>query len=340
MLIRKPIVLPAGVSSVTVSVAVDNDVEVYWNGVAFGSATHDFCPAYNDFVFTVPSILVFAGTNVLSVEGIDRGGQSFLDVTVTANVGGPPPAGPPTVAGVAPNDGSIVGGESVTVTGTNFTSSSTAAFGGVMAQSTTFQSSTQLVAVTPATTGPGIVDVTVTNDLGTSAPNASDLFTYDTGTYGASAGTQTLWLESCDDSGCVPWSFPVISQLGVQWKISGMNTPSPFFTITDDLVSTDVQGGRGYNIAGAEAKATLPGVRHYEGSTLSDSLGLTPTPANGNPDDAFTGGSTTPNVDPGHYINPGVCTSLLATGTADWYGVVTFSYGVSWSLGPLGSLTC
>jgi len=95
ILIRKPIVLPAGASSVTVSVAVDNNVNVYWNGTLVGSATHEFCPAYNDFVFTVPNNLLGAGTNLLAVEGIDTGFESFLDVSVAGNVGVSPTLGNP-----------------------------------------------------------------------------------------------------------------------------------------------------------------------------------------------------------------------------------------------------
>jgi Trypsin-like peptidase domain len=87
MLLRKPIPLPAGTNGVTVGVAVDNDVDVYWNGTLVGSATHEFCPAYNDFAFSVPDNLLVAGSNLLAVRGIDRGDQTFLDVTVTGNFG-------------------------------------------------------------------------------------------------------------------------------------------------------------------------------------------------------------------------------------------------------------
>ena len=86
ILVRKQVVLPAGASGVTIGIAVDNDARVYWNGIFVGSATHEGCPAYNDFVFPVSNFLLNEGTNLLAVEGIDRGFQSFLDVTVAGNV--------------------------------------------------------------------------------------------------------------------------------------------------------------------------------------------------------------------------------------------------------------
>jgi Putative Ig domain len=91
MLLRKPISLPVGTSGVTVGVAVDNDVEVYWNGMLVGSASHENCPAYNDFAFPVPDRLLVSGSNLLAVRGIDRGDQTFLDVTVTGNGGAAQP---------------------------------------------------------------------------------------------------------------------------------------------------------------------------------------------------------------------------------------------------------
>lgn len=84
ILLRKAISLPAGTSGVTVNVAVDNDINVYWNGTQVGSATHDGCPAYNDFAFSVPDNLLASGSNLLAVEGIDRGAESFIDVSVSA----------------------------------------------------------------------------------------------------------------------------------------------------------------------------------------------------------------------------------------------------------------
>lgn len=85
ILLRKQVSVPAGATNVTVSVAIDNDIEAaYWNGHLIGSASHDFCPSRDAFSFQVPAGDVSTATNALAVEGVDRGSESFLDVTVTA----------------------------------------------------------------------------------------------------------------------------------------------------------------------------------------------------------------------------------------------------------------
>jgi hypothetical protein len=83
MLLRKGIDLPAGTSGVRVSIAVDNDANVYWNGTLVGSATHGGCPSYNDYEFSVPDSLLVAGSNVLAIQAIDTGVESFVDASVS-----------------------------------------------------------------------------------------------------------------------------------------------------------------------------------------------------------------------------------------------------------------
>src|SRR6516164_2228845 len=73
----------------------------------------------------------------------------------------------PTVTGVSPSFGPPGGGTVVTITGTNFASGATVAFGGNAATPVTFVSSTELQAPSPG--GTGKVDVTVTTGGGTSA---------------------------------------------------------------------------------------------------------------------------------------------------------------------------
>lgn len=73
--------------------------------------------------------------------------------------------GDPTVSGISPASGSVNGGTSVTINGTNFQSGAAVLFGNTAASSVTFVSSTQLRAITPAHTA-GTVDVRVTNPDG------------------------------------------------------------------------------------------------------------------------------------------------------------------------------
>jgi hypothetical protein len=81
-----------------------------------------------------------------------------------------------TVASVSPSIGSINGGTSVTITGTNFTTGATVSFGGVPATNVTVNSPTSITATTP-THAAGAVDVTVANSVSQSA-TLSGGFTY------------------------------------------------------------------------------------------------------------------------------------------------------------------
>jgi hypothetical protein len=68
----------------------------------------------------------------------------------------------PTVTAIAPATGPVVGGASVTITGTNFAAGATVTIGGLPARSVTVVSPTTIVAVT-ATHAAGVTDVVVTN---------------------------------------------------------------------------------------------------------------------------------------------------------------------------------
>jgi Cu-Zn family superoxide dismutase len=87
VLVRRRIDLPRGTSAVRIGIAIDNDVVVYWNGVRVGSLVHEFCPERDSLVVNVPDGRVQAGTNVLAVRGVDRDGESLLDIRVSAVVG-------------------------------------------------------------------------------------------------------------------------------------------------------------------------------------------------------------------------------------------------------------
>jgi len=90
----------------------------------------------------------------------------------------------PTVAGVSSSVGPLSGGNTVTVTGTNFTGTPRVHFGSTPATNVTVTSATTLTATAPA--GSGTVGVTVTNSAPTgvsgsgptSPTSSSDLYTY------------------------------------------------------------------------------------------------------------------------------------------------------------------
>jgi hypothetical protein len=83
----------------------------------------------------------------------------------------------PTVTGVSPNTGTAAGGETVTITGTGFTTAYSVYFGGVEATSFTVNSDESITVATPPGTA-GTVDVTVANFGGTSLTGMADQFTY------------------------------------------------------------------------------------------------------------------------------------------------------------------
>jgi hypothetical protein len=84
---------------------------------------------------------------------------------------------PPTVTSVSPGTGGV--GTSVSISGTNFIAVSAVQFGGVNASSYTVNSENSITATVPAApSGTGIVNVTVTTTVGTSAITGADQFTY------------------------------------------------------------------------------------------------------------------------------------------------------------------
>jgi alpha-tubulin suppressor-like RCC1 family protein len=84
----------------------------------------------------------------------------------------------PHITGVSPTIGRVDGGTTVTITGNHLSGATAVKFGSVEASSFTVNSEgTSITAVTPAE-GAGVVDVTVTNAIGTSPTSSADRYTY------------------------------------------------------------------------------------------------------------------------------------------------------------------
>ncbi|MGX7760475.1 IPT/TIG domain-containing protein [Streptomyces angustmyceticus] len=113
------------------------------------------------------SFTVVSDTHITAVA---PAGTGTVQVTVT-NPGGTSNgisytyALAPTLSGISPNQGPTSGGNTVTLTGTNFTGTTTVTFGSTPAISFTVVSPTQITAVVPAATA-GPVAVTVTTPGG------------------------------------------------------------------------------------------------------------------------------------------------------------------------------
>jgi hypothetical protein len=133
----------------------------------------------------------------------------------------------PTVTSISPANGPVAGGTNVTITGSNFTIGSTVHFGGNRGMNFVFNSSTRATVFAPP--GRGIVDVTVTNDVATSATSAADRYTYRPASHdfnsdgfsdivwGDGNGDLTLWLMN----GAAISSTGVFVGLPSTWSIVG-----------------------------------------------------------------------------------------------------------------------
>ncbi|MGW2694961.1 IPT/TIG domain-containing protein [Streptomyces sp. NPDC001296] len=112
---------------------------------------------------TVPAGTVAGSVSVsVTTAGGTNNGLSYTYVDV------------PTITTVSPSSGSTSGGTAVTITGTNFTSTTSVTFGGTAAPFTV-TSATTINAFTPSGTA-GAVDVVVTNPAGAATAVAG--FTY------------------------------------------------------------------------------------------------------------------------------------------------------------------
>lgn len=103
-------------------------------------------------------------TYELKVTVVDSNGveTSSSLTTFTLDLPAPPPADPPVIVSIVPDEGPEQGGTAVTITGTDFDAAATVTIGGVAATSVIVVNSTSITAVTPAGTV-GAADVVVTH---------------------------------------------------------------------------------------------------------------------------------------------------------------------------------
>ncbi len=126
----------------------------------------------------VTSFVVNSDTQITAVAPVGTAGTARVTVTVPGATSAPNTLytyiSPPTLTNLSPVTGSTIGGQTVTLTGTNLSLASSVTFGGVSAASFTVNSATQITATAPALSA-GQVGVVVTTPGGSAT--AATLFT-------------------------------------------------------------------------------------------------------------------------------------------------------------------
>ncbi len=84
LILRKWFDLPTGVAELKVKVAIDNDIQVFINGVdvSRGVQQSENCAVRDRFIFSVPGDLIKSGRNLIVVMAVDRGGLTYVDLSV------------------------------------------------------------------------------------------------------------------------------------------------------------------------------------------------------------------------------------------------------------------
>lgn len=137
--------------------------------------------------FTSGSAVTIGGTQATNVVFVNSstltattpaGAQGLVDVTVTTVNGsgtlkqGFAYLGPPTITRISPSSGPSIGGNTINLHGSSFTSSTQITIGGVPASNITLIDSTRIAATVPPNAIGNTVAVVATNDNGTSTFNS------------------------------------------------------------------------------------------------------------------------------------------------------------------------
>jgi len=150
---------------------------VTFTGTGFADVNKVLFSSYFDLAtaYTVSSDTQLSATSPAFVDGV-------VGIVVLNEMGGATDPflydATPTISGISPSAGGTAGNDVVTITGTGFTDVSRVSFGQSVAAAYTTTSDGQIVATSPEE-GAGVVDITVTNVVGTSSDVPADQFTYD-----------------------------------------------------------------------------------------------------------------------------------------------------------------
>ena len=211
----------------------------------------------------------------------------------------------PSVTGLSPGSGSTAGGTAVTMSGSNFASSSTVNFGASGATGVTVVSPNQIDAVSPPGSA-GTVDVTVTTPAGTSATSSADQFAYVTPPLAVTTTTlptgrigQTYSATLTASGGTTPYT----------WSISNGALPAGLSLAT----ATGVISGTPTGTSGTTSFTVMVADSSSPVQNATQALSITLAPAGS----AYMALSPTRLLDTrstGQTLGPGVSLNLTVTG--------------------------
>ena len=179
----QPIVAIMGIAPTVTSVSPMEGIETGGTSVTINGSGFTNVAAVQ---FGTQNAASFKVNSPNSITAVSPKGSGTVDITVTTSVtktAATPAdrftyAQRPTVTKISPKSGPEKGGTVVTITGTNFTSESTVAFGSIPATNVKMISPTEMVATSPEEAAGVTVNVIVKNVGGTSGVSSEDKFTY------------------------------------------------------------------------------------------------------------------------------------------------------------------
>ncbi len=162
-----PTVGTSGITAIIWGTGFSGTMDVYFDGTKLSSSKVTV-NGPTKMTVTVPS-----GTDGETVEvyvANDCGSSGTVDFEYDKSL--------PTIKSLSKNAGTPDGGNTITITGTHFTSSATVTFGSTASDDVTYVSSTSLKAEVPSGTEGETVDVYVTTTAGDSANTPADDYAY------------------------------------------------------------------------------------------------------------------------------------------------------------------
>jgi hypothetical protein len=242
------------------------------------------------------SFTVISSTSIVATSPPQTWGTSQVDIQVTTPSGtsatgsadkfSTTTGSAPSISAVSPNSGTMVGGTTVLITGSGFTSASIVNFGSIAAASFVINSDSSITAVSPFTNSPGTVDINVTTSNGLSGTVSADHFTYNYvtppaptvtgvspstgtnngGTVVAITGTNFTLASSVKFGSTAATSFTVLSDSAISATAPAKSAGTYDITVTN-ITGTSATGSNDQFTYVAASVPTVTGISPSSGTT-------------------------------------------------------------------------